>query len=199
MRRIHLLPILTVLFFCISYAYEENLLEIQLSNPLEIGKESLMFGSIVSVCEDGQANFYVIDKLEPQVFKFSSEGKRLLLFGNEGQGPGDFQRPHRITFTEDGKIVVADELYYLSFFKADGTFLKRIDLNGRMEPGYIGTDSFYAWIWRPDDKQQILCDASNTTVRTFHSVAKGSFSVNVPDSSGRAAATRSDATRSSSG
>jgi hypothetical protein len=55
-----------------------------------------------------------------------------------------------------------------------------------MEPGYIGTDSFYAWIWRPDDKQQILCDASNTTVRTFHSVAKGSFSVNVPDSSGRA-------------
>jgi hypothetical protein len=145
-----------------------------------------MFGSIVSICEDNQENFYVLDKLESKVFKFSSYGKMQLAFGNEGTGPGDFLRPNRITLTEDGKIVVADDLYYLSFLKTDGTFIKRIDLNGRIEPGYIGEDSFYAWIWQPEDKQQILCDANNAIVRTFHAVSKGSFSVDVPDSSGRA-------------
>jgi hypothetical protein len=167
------------------FADNERSLEFRLSNPLEIGRDNLMFGSIVSICEDDQANFYVLDKLEHKVFKFSPSGELLLSFGNEGQGPGDFQRPERISFTEDGKIVVADELYYLSFLQTDGKFIKRIDLNGRIMPGYVGTDSFYAWIWRPEDKQQILCDKNNNIVNTFHTVLKESFSVAIPDRSGR--------------
>jgi hypothetical protein len=185
MRKICVMQIVITLLLSTLYAHVEKMIELRLSSPLEIGRESLLFGSIVSICEDDQENFYVLDKLESKMFKFSSSGKRLLSFGNEGQGPGDFLRPNRIAFTENGKIVVADELYYLSFLNEDGTFIKRIDLNGRITPGYIGSDSFYAWIWLPKDKQQIMCDANNTIVHTFHTVLKGSFSVDAPDSSGR--------------
>lgn len=177
--------ILIPLLLSITFADTEKTFEIHLSNPLEIGKENLMFGSIVDICEDDFENFYVLDKLEHKVFKFSPSGELLHSYGNEGQGPGDFQRPHRITFTEDGKIVIADELYHLSFFQTDGTFVKRIDLNGKIEPAYVGTHSFYAWTWRPEDKQQILLDQTNTIVSTFHTVSKKSFSVAIPDRSGR--------------
>ena len=186
MTRFCLLTIFITFILSTLSAHAQETLDLRLSHPLEIGKDDLMFGDIISICEDDQNNFYVLDRLEFKVFKFSSSGKLLLSFGNEGQGPGDFQRPNRITLTEDGKIVVADDLYYLSFLESDGTFIKRIDLNGRILPGYIGENSFYAWIWRPEDKQQILCDANNTIVRTFHTILKRSFSVAAPDSSGRA-------------
>jgi hypothetical protein len=186
MRRACLVMMMIFITLSTIFASTEKTLEFRLSKPLEIGNESLMFGSVASVCEDDLENFYVLDKLEYKVFKFSKSGELLLSFGNEGQGPGDFQRPNRIAYTEGGEIVVADELYYLSFLKTDGTFIKRIDLNGRIVPGYIGSDSFYAWIWRPEDRQQILCDANNTIVSTFNTVLKASFSVAVPDSSGRA-------------
>jgi hypothetical protein len=54
-----------------------------------------------------------------------------------------------------------------------------------MAPGYIGENRSYAWMWRPEDKQQIICDGSNNIVQTFHTVMKEAFSVDVPDSSGR--------------
>ncbi|MGD9345674.1 MAG: 6-bladed beta-propeller [Candidatus Aminicenantes bacterium] len=186
MKRISMMLIVILQLLVTLYADTEHIIEPRLSNPLEIGKKSLMFGSIAAVCEDDHANFYVLDKLEHKVFKFSPLGELQLSFGDEGEGPGDFQRPNRIAFTDNGEIVVADELYYLTYLKTDGTFIKRIDLNGRIVPGYIGPDAFYAWIWRPEDKQQILCDANNTVVRVFYSVAKKSFSVNIPDRSGRA-------------
>lgn len=186
MKRVCLMLIVMPFLLGTLNAENERPLELHLSNPLEIGRDTLLFGSIVDVCEDDQANFYVLDKLETKVFKFSSSGKLLLSFGNEGQGPGDFQQPNRITLSTDNKIVIADDLYYLSFLEADGTFIKRLDLNGRIVPGYMGEDLFYAWIWRPKDRQQILCDANNTIVRTFHAVSKESFSVAIPDSTGRA-------------
>jgi hypothetical protein len=84
-------------------------IDIELSNPMEIGKEDLLFGSIAAVCEDKEGNFYVVDQIEAKVFKFSTEGKLLTSFGQKGQGPGDFQRPHRISFTANGNLAVADD------------------------------------------------------------------------------------------
>jgi hypothetical protein len=104
---------LSFIFFLLNslFAFGEETIKLRLSNPMEIGKENLMFASVVSVCEDERGNFFVLDKLEHKVYKFNSGGEQLLSFGNEGQGPGDFQRPNHIPLTVNGDVVVADDLY----------------------------------------------------------------------------------------
>lgn len=165
--------------------HAEKELDLKLNNVLEIGRKDLMFASIVSVCEDDDSNFYVLDRKEHKVFKFSRDGKLILYFGRKGQGPGDFQQPNRITYSLKGHLVVADDLYNVSFLNADGTFINRIHLNGRLALGYIGEELFYSWIWRPEDKRQVVVDSENNVVNTFFKISRGSFSVSAPDSSGR--------------
>jgi len=159
---------------------------IKFGPSLEIGRRELLFGSIASVCEDDQSNFYVLDRQEQRVFVFSPEGRLLMKFGQKGQGPGDFQSPGQIVFTSQGELVVLEDLYYVSYLKTDGTFIRRLDLNGRLGLGFIGPDRYYGWDWRPEDRQQLMVDAKNTILRTFHTVAKDRFSVNLPDETGKA-------------
>ena len=137
---------------------QEKSIPLKLATPLAIGRTDLLFSSIASVCEDDQLNFYVLDRLEHKVFKFSPQGRLLLTFGQKGQGPGDFQSPAGIVLTSKGELAVLEDLSYVSLFKTDGTFIRRLDLNGRLGLGYIGPDRFYGWIWRPDDQQQVMVD-----------------------------------------
>jgi len=160
--------------------------QIRLGQPIEIGRDKDTFGSIASVCEDAAGNFYVLDRIEHRVHKFSPEGRPLLVFGQKGQGPGDFQSPGRIAFSSRGEVVVLEDLYYVSFFTAEGVFLKRLDLNGRLGLAYVGPDCFYGWIWRPEDKQQVILDGRNTILRSGQTIAKEEFSVSVPEPGGRA-------------
>jgi hypothetical protein len=164
----------------------ETPLQIKLQEPLEVGRKDLLFGSIVSVCEDNELNFYVLDRIERKVFKFSPDGRLLATFGQEGQGPGDFQSPGQIVFTSQGELAVLEDLYYVSFFKTDGTFIRRLDLNGRLGLGFIGPDRFYGWIWRPEDQQQVMVDAKNNVLGAFYTIARDLFSVNLSDETGRA-------------
>ena len=160
-------------------------IDIELSNPMEIGKEDLLFGSIAAVCEDKEGNFYVVDQIEAKVFKFTTEGKLLTSFGQKGQGPGDFQRPNRISYTTKGNLAVADEMYYVSFLNTDGKFLRRVHLNEALTPGYVGEDRFYAWRWQPEGRQQILLDSEGSLVKTFHTAQRDQFSISIPDETGR--------------
>jgi hypothetical protein len=153
---------------------------------VEIGRKELLFGSIASICEDGQSNFYILDRLETRVFKFSPDGRLLSKFGQKGQGPGDFQSPGQVVFTSQGELAVFEDLYYVSFLKTDGTFIRRLDLNGRLGLGYISPDRFYAWGWLPEGRQQLIVDAKNNILRTFHTQARDLFSVSLPDETGRA-------------
>jgi len=176
-------------FFVIAGAVvlgQQITLTIKLESPLDIGRKELLFGSIVSVCEDNELNFFVLDRMEHRVLKFSPDGRLLMKFGQEGQGPGDFQSPGQIVFTSQGELAVLEDLYYVSFFKTDGTFIRRLDLNGRLGIGFIGPDRLYGWIWRPEDQQQVMVDAKNNIIETFHIIARDLFSVNLPDETGRA-------------
>lgn len=175
-----------ILCFSIWMYSQEKPIQIKLANSLEIGRSDLFFGSIASVCEDDEFNFYVLDRMERRVFKFSPQSKLLLAFGQKGQGPGDFQSPSQIVFTSQRELAVLEDLYYVSFLKKDGTFIKRLDLNGRLGLGYIGPDRFYGWIWRPEDQQQVMLDAENNILKTFHVVEINKFSATLPDESGRA-------------
>jgi hypothetical protein len=177
-------PLLCILCFILPVGAWA--LEIRLGEPLEIGREELLFGAVTAVCEDGSGNFYVVDQLEHRVLVFSRDGKRLGSFGRKGQGPGDFQRPDRISLTPEGHLAVADEMDLISFLEKDGSFLRRVKLENALAPGYIGPNRFYGWRWTPEGQQQILLDGQSRILKTFHSVPMDRFSVSAPDRSGRA-------------
>ena len=166
-------------------AMPESSVAIKLGPPLDIGRAELLFGSIASVCEDEAANFYVLDRLERTVFKFSPDGRLLMKFGRKGQGPGDFQSPGQIVFTSQGELAVLEDLYYVSFHKTDGAFIRRLDLNGRLGLGFVGPDRYYGWEWRPEGQQQLLVDSRNAVLETFHAVSRDRFSAVLPDETGR--------------
>lgn len=165
---------------------EPPALEIRLGSALEIGRADLLFASIDSVAEDGAGNFYVLDRREFKVHKFAPDGRPVLSFGRKGQGPGDLAAPASLAFTSAGELAVLEDLGLVSFFGADGAFRRRLDLNGRLGLGYVGPDRFYGWIWRPEDRQQVLVDAKNATVATFDVQPRDAFSVSLPDETGRA-------------
>jgi len=174
-----------LVFFLNTGLTQEETISFQFGPSLEIGREELTFGIIAGVSEDENGNFYVLDRAEHRVYKFSPEGKLLLKFGNRGEGPGDFRGPNRITYTAEKNIVVCDDMYFISFFQTDGSFIKRIEINGRLAPGYIGEDRFYGWVWQPEGQQQVVVDGKNEVLHTFHTISMDSFSVSAPDSSGR--------------
>jgi hypothetical protein len=163
----------------------EPRIAIKLGPPLEIGREDLLFGSIASVGEDDQGDFYVLDQRGQTVLKFDADGRLLMKFGRKGQGPGDLQSPRQIVLASRGELAILEDLYYVSFHKTDGAFIRRLDLNGRLGLGYVGPDRYYAWQWRPEGRQHLLVDAKNTVVRTLHAIDRDLFSANLPDETGR--------------
>lgn len=185
----HILFKLALFFLLVFIPYtglaQEETISYQFGPSLEIGREELIFGIIAGVCEDDEGNFYVLDRAEHKVFKFSQDGKFLVKFGSRGEGPGDFRGPNRITYTAEKNIVVCDDMYFVSFFQTDGSFIKRIEISGRLAPGYIGEDRFYGWVWLPEGQQQVVVDGKNDVIHTFHTISRDSFSVSAPDSSGR--------------
>lgn len=185
MKRLAAMCLASVAFISGFVFGQEKAIGITFSPGLEIGREEMLFASIASICEDERLNFYVLDRLECAVFKFSAEGRHLGKFGQKGQGPGDFQSPGQIVFTSQDELAVLEDLHYVSFLKTDGTFIRRLDLNGRLGLGYIGPDRYCGWVWRPEDQQQLMVDAGNEILRTFHAIDIDLFSVNLPDETGR--------------
>ncbi|MGZ7065080.1 MAG: hypothetical protein ACXVI6_01850, partial [Candidatus Aminicenantales bacterium] len=131
--------VISLLGFAIVLIPAERQVEISFGKSLELGRRELLFGAITSICEDNEGNFLVLDGKEFRVSKFSPEGKLLLKFGQKGQGPGDFQSPDLIVLTSQNEIAV-HEISYVSFFKADGTFARRQELNGRLGLVYLGPE-----------------------------------------------------------
>ena len=161
-------------------------LKITMGPALEIGRADLLFASVPSVCEDEAGNFYVLDRMEYKVRKFALDGRPVLSFGRKGQGPGDLAAPASIVITSGGELAVLEDLSLVSFFNTEGVFRRRIDLSGRLGLGYVGPDRFYGWVWRPEDRQQVLVDGKNAILSTYDVQARDAFSVTLPDETGRA-------------
>ncbi len=78
------------------------------------GELSLSFGRLgffdeasdIDVDRDG--NIYVADRLNNSIVKFDETGKRVLSMGKRGTDHGEFIKPHIVSTTDDGKIIVKD-------------------------------------------------------------------------------------------
>lgn len=182
------LIIASTLFFGLAFALSsaDKKVEIKFGKSIEIGRADHILGSIASVCEDNDRYFYVLDSSAFQVFKFSSEGRLIQKFGGKGQGPGDFQSPHLVVLTPQAEIAVLEDLNYITFFDARGKFLKRLDLNGRLDLTFLGPDRFLAWVWTPEGRQQVMVDGKNNLKATFRTQPRESFSTSLADENGRA-------------
>lgn len=71
------------------------------------------FIKITGLCCDDDGNLYVADSKWNKIFKFDSNGKFLMSFGRQDQGPWEFMamgvyNQLKISFGNDGKLYVMD-------------------------------------------------------------------------------------------
>jgi len=159
--------------------------EIKTDRLFELGKGDLIFSSLVSVGEDSEENFYVLDRTAFKIHKFSPGGELLFSFGSQGQGPGEFQAPHDIFVLESGALAVSEDMVFVSLFDGGGKFIERLTAERGLALTYLSDDLFYAWLWTENGQTQHFLDRAGNIRKTFYSVSREAFSVSAPDESGR--------------
>ncbi|MBC8357989.1 MAG: 6-bladed beta-propeller [Candidatus Aminicenantes bacterium] len=107
------------------------------------GEENYMFGESVAFNTDEDGNFYVADFDTHRILKYDSEGKYLLAFGREGQGPGEFQSLSIPRFDKNNNLYITDARNRrISFFDKDGKYLKQIRMTEIHVNPFINSKGF---------------------------------------------------------
>ena len=84
------------------------------------------FWHIDEICSDNENNMYIADSGWNKIFRFSSEGKYLFSFGEEGQGPGEFlasprRSPLKVHFGNNSYVYISDQANQkISVFSKEG-------------------------------------------------------------------------------
>lgn len=91
--------------------------------------EEMFFESAMGVAGDQDGNIYVVDYQAHHIKKFDATGKFLKLLGREGQGPGEFNGPFRITFAKDKLVVYELRARRLNTVDPDGNFIKNASMD----------------------------------------------------------------------
>src|SRR5579883_1729168 len=91
-----------------------------------------------------------------RVSKFSKDGKFLMSWGHEGQGPGEFENPHTIAIDSRGRVFVGDRSNNrIQIFDQAGKFLQEWRQFGRPSGIFIAKDdTMYvadSESWGPDE------------------------------------------------
>lgn len=107
------------------------------------GDENYMFGNSINFNTDDEGNFYVMDYDTKRILKYDPEGKFLLAFGREGQGPGEFQSLSVPRFDKDNNLYISDGIgRRISFFDRDGNYLRQITWKDRFSNPYINSNGY---------------------------------------------------------
>lgn len=110
----------------------------ELSIGVPEGDEEYMFGSSVVFNVDDGGRVYATDGDSKQVKVFDPDGKHVLTFGRQGQGPGEFQNPGVVRFAKDGTLYLSEGFRNkLIFFDEHGVFLRQ---------NILPADIFDIWI-----------------------------------------------------
>lgn len=73
---------------------------------------------------DSRGNVYVVDRGNSRIVKFDPDGRFVRAWGEEGDGPGQFDFPHAVVIDERDRVYVADrENQRIQIFDVDGRFL----------------------------------------------------------------------------
>ena len=87
------------------------------------------FGQIRTFIVDDAGSIYVLDQQASHVKVFDKAGKYVRTIGRQGQGPGELEMPMTLSFNRTaGELAVHQSSRRISYFKADGTFLRHLSL-----------------------------------------------------------------------
>ncbi len=86
----------------------------------------------VGISVDSDGFFYVTDVENHCVYKFNPEGQRVLKWGSQGNGEGQFYMPHGIDIDSEGNLWVVDSgNHRVQKFSRTGEFLGQWGSNGQ--------------------------------------------------------------------
>ena len=76
-----------------------------------------------NIAVDGDGRFYILETRSDEVRVFGDDGRFLFKFGQPGEGPGDFQRPHGIVIAGE-QVHVFHRSFFSSVWSLDGELLE---------------------------------------------------------------------------
>lgn len=124
------------------YANEIVFFEEELSIGMSEGPEDYILNKILSFSADDEGNIFILDMKPYRVKVYDKEGRFIRLIGREGQGPGEFQSPRNIQFTDQNELMVCDPgRSAILFFSVDGRFLREIKSRMLISAGYTLFDN----------------------------------------------------------
>jgi hypothetical protein len=107
------------------------------------------FSEVSSFEVDENGTIYALDFKDVKIKIFDKTGKFVTLFGEKGQGPGEFDMPGGIHLSPDDELVIEDALgRKLVFFDKKGKFIKNLSLADKLGVVNILMDSKGGFIAR---------------------------------------------------
>jgi hypothetical protein len=89
--------------------------------------DGIMFGSLIDISTNSKNAFYVVDRDEKAVYKYSEDGRFLRKVGRPGQGPGEFQEPCSICVDARDVVFILDgSNRRIEVFDANDDYLRSI-------------------------------------------------------------------------
>jgi len=129
---------------------------------------------------DAEKNVWVVDDMRHQVYKFSNDGKKLLLTLGVKDTPGNdsthFGRPTFLAWLPDGSMFLTDGYANTRVvkFDKDGKFIKAWGEKGNppneTRPGYFNT--VHGLAVDPVDRRLYVSDRSNRRIQVFDEEGK---------------------------
>lgn len=88
------------------------------------GYNHLFLNEPSDVAFDRDGNLYIADSRNYRIVKFNADGELVGTFGEEGDGPGQFNFPHSLVVDTRGRLLVADrENQRIQVFSLDGEYI----------------------------------------------------------------------------
>ena len=157
-------------------------IEFDLEEDLVIGNEedeNYSFFRHIGIAVDSEQNIFVLDKGNHRIQKYDHSGKFLKSIGNQGQGPGELDRPARLFIDSEGDIFVHDR-QHIDVFDKNGKFQRIITLRNFLLPfAPMESVSFRAFLQYSDQmlpgnnekgsSNIILLDSEGKNVKTIAS------------------------------
>ncbi|MFC2160064.1 6-bladed beta-propeller [Acidobacteriota bacterium] len=141
--------------------------------------DEMFFEYASGVTSDNGGNIYVVDYRAHHIKKFDPSGKFLKLLGGEGEGPGEFIGPYRITFAKDKLFVYELDKRRLNTVDTDGKFIHSVSME-IMEGSLRGMRAFpngnifvrkeKSYLWNEARPQNCMLHIFSSTLESLNKI-----------------------------
>ena len=83
-----------------------------------------LFGRVYARVTGDNRRVFVLEPFQSRVSIWTPDGRRLVDLGRSGEGPGDFDHPHRVDLDESGFYI--RDRQRISYFSYDGSLLRTV-------------------------------------------------------------------------